>query len=132
MRFLVMLSLLGAFGAAEISAQTPDSSTSAPARKVRENRWQITLVNDSLLWDVRLVGLADDRLSYRQADSVGVVKVGEIHDLRLFQASELQLGTAGAAFGALSGADDIVFDLGTMDFAEKLRAVQQIVQRYPP
>ena len=48
--------------------------------------------------------------------------------MRLFQASELQMGTPGAAFGALSGSDDIVFDMTLLDFAERLRTVQQIFQ----
>jgi len=105
----------------------------APARaQARPDRWQITMQNDSLLWDIRLVSLDGDKLTYRQADSTGVVAVGEVKEMRLFQASELQMGTAGAAFGALSGSDDIVFDMTLLDFAERLRTVQQIFQKYPP
>jgi hypothetical protein len=61
-----------------------------------------------------------------------VVEVGKVKEMRLFQPSELQMGTAGAAFGALSGSDDIVFDMTLLDFAERLRTVQQIFQKYPP
>ncbi|MBP2647902.1 MAG: hypothetical protein H6Q77_1526 [Gemmatimonadetes bacterium] len=105
----------------------------APARaQARPDRWQITMQNDSLLWDIRLVSLDGDKLTYRQADSTGAVAVGEVKEMRLFQASELQMGTAGAAFGALSGSDDIVFDMTLLDFAERLRTVQQIFQKYPP
>ena len=103
----------------------------APAQ-ARPDRWQITLQNDSLLWDIRLVSLDGDKLTYRQADSTGVVAVGEVKEMRLLQASELQMGTAGAAFGALSGSDDIVFDMTLLDFAERLRTVQQVFQKYPP
>jgi len=102
------------------------------AAQAKPDRWQITLQNDDLLWDVRLVSLDGDKLAFRQADSTGVVEVGKVKEMRLFQPSELQMGTAGAAFGALSGSDDIVFDMTLLDFAERLRTVQQIFQKYPP
>ena len=78
------------------------------------------------------MSLDGDKLTYRQADSTRVVTVGEIREMRLFQASELQLGTAGAAFGALTGSDDVVFDMTLQDFAERLRTVQQVMLKYPP
>ena len=102
------------------------------AAQAKPDRWQITLQNDELLWDIRLVSLEEDKLTYRQADSTAVVQVGDIRELRLFQPSELQMGTAGAAFGALTGSDDIVFDMTLLDFAERLRTVQQVFQKYPP
>ena len=102
------------------------------AAQAKPDRWQITLQSDDLLWDIRLVSLEGDKLTFRQADSTGVVEVGTVKEMRLFQPSELQLGTAGAAFGALTGSDDIVFDMTLMDFAERLRTVQQILQKYPP
>jgi len=102
------------------------------AAQAKPDRWQITLQNDEFLWDIRLVSLDGDKLTFRQADSMGVVEVGQVKEMRLFQPSELQLGTAGAAFGALTGSDDIVFDMTLLDFAERLRTVQQIFQKYPP
>ena len=102
------------------------------AAQAKPDRWQVTLQNEELLWDIRLVSLEGDRLTFRQADSTGVVQVGEVKEMRLFQPSELQMGTAGAAFGALSGSDDMVFDMTLLDFAERLRTVQQIFQKYPP
>jgi hypothetical protein len=115
-----------------VAAQTPDSVATAGSARARDNRWQITLHNDSLVWDVRLVGLSEDRLMYRAQDSTGAVKVNDIDDIRLFRSSEMQMGTAGGAFGALSGSDDIVFDMRTMDFAAKMRVVQQLLEKYPP
>ena len=100
--------------------------------QAKADRWQITLQNDELLWDIRLVSLDGDKLTYRQADSTGVVQVAEVKEMRLFQASEMQMGTAGAAFGALTGSDDVVFDMTLLDFAERMRTVQQIFQKYPP
>lgn len=121
MRSLIMLGFLAA-----LAAPAPSVA------QARADRWQITLQNDELLWDIRLVNLDGDKLTYRQADSTGVVKAGDIREMRLFQASELQMGTAGAAFGALSGSDDIVFDMTLLDFSERLRTVQQVMLKYPP
>jgi hypothetical protein len=121
MRRLILLGLL-----ATLAAPAPSAAQGRP------DRWQITLQNDDLLWDIRLVSLDEDKLTYRQADSTGVVAVGEVKEMRLFQSSEMQPGTAGAAFGALTGSDDIVFDMTLLDFAERLRTVQQIFQKYPP
>ena len=121
MRPYILLGLLAAL-----------ASPAPAAAQAKADRWQITLQNDELLWDVRLASLEGDQLTYRQADSTGVVAVAEIKEMRLFQASELQMGTAGAAFGALTGSDDIVFDMTLLDFAERLRTVQQIFQKYPP
>ena len=122
MRPYILLGLLAALAA----APAPSAAQAKP------DRWQITLQNDEFLWDIRLVSLDGDKLTFRQADSMGVVEVGQVKEMRLFQPSELQLGTAGAAFGALTGSDDIVFDMTLLDFAERLRTVQQVFQKYPP
>ena len=121
MRPLIVLGFLAA-----LAAPAPS------AAQAKADRWQITLQNDDLLWDIRLVSLDGDKLTYRQADTTAVVTVGEVKEMRLFQASEMQRGTAGAAFGALSGSDDIVFDMTLLDFAERLRTVQQVMLKYPP
>jgi len=121
MRPLIVLGFL-----AVLAAPAPS------AAQAKADRWQITLQNDDLLWDIRLVSLDGDKLTYRQADTTAVVTVGEVKEMRLFQASEMQMGTAGAAFGALSGSDDIVFDMTLLDFAERLRTVQQVMLKYPP
>ena len=121
MRPLIVLGFLAA-----LTAPAPS------AAQAKADRWQITLQNDDLLWDIRLVSLDGDKLTYRQADTTAVVTVGKVKEMRLFQASEMQMGTAGAAFGALSGSDDIVFDMTLLDFAERLRTVQQVMLKYPP
>ena len=121
MRPHILLGLL-----AVLSAPVPS------AAQAKADRWQITLQNDDLLWDIRLVSLDGDRLTYRQADSTGVVPVANVKEMRLFQASEMQMGTAGAAFGALTGSDDVVFDMTLLDFAERLKTVQQVMLKYPP
>ena len=77
MRPYILLGLLAA-----LAAPAPS------AAQAKADRWQITLQNDDLLWDIRLVSLDGDKLTYRQADSTGVVAVGNVKEMRLFQASE--------------------------------------------
>jgi hypothetical protein len=104
------------------------------AQQRRPDRWQAVMENGDIAWDFRLVALKGDRLTVRQADSLSELKVGDIMELRLIQPSEMQLG-AGAVAGAgsaLTGADDLVFDMRPLDFAERLRVVQQVMVKYPP
>lgn len=98
-----------------------------------DDRWQLTLEGDSVLWDVRLVRLDGDTLRVRRSDSLYAAPVERLREMRLFQKSEMQLGAgvAGGAINALTGADDEVFDLSLMDFAEKLRTVQRILLMHP-
>lgn len=121
-RVALALLLLGPLPRAILDAQ----------ERVRE-RWQITLEHDEYLWDVRLVHLTGDTLVFRQADTLGVVTLGRIQELRLLQATEVRLdaGASAAVIGALMGTDDEVFDLTALDFAERLRAVRQIFLLHP-
>ena len=47
------------------------------------DRWQITTETGEYLWDVRLVRLGGDTLFFRQADTLGAVRVAQIGGLRL-------------------------------------------------
>jgi hypothetical protein len=119
--FLVALGLAGAAEAA--LAQSPRSA---------DDRWQLTLADGTYLWDVRLVKLDADSIHTRRGDSLAVVWVGQVNELRLIRKSEMQLGTPGGAMAALTGADDEVYDLTPLDFADRLRAVQKIFLYHPP
>jgi hypothetical protein len=97
-----------------------------------DDRWQLTLADGSYLWDVRLVKLDGDSIHTRGRDSLAVVSVEQVNELRLIRKSEMQLGTPGGAMAALTGADDEVYDLTPLEFADRLRAVQQIFLLHPP
>lgn len=105
----------------------------AEAQSKSDDRWQITLENGGIVWDVRLKQLVDDRLEVTQADSVVAVKVGEIREMRRFRKSDMQIGegTTAGAMAALTGVDDEVFDFGPLDFGARMRAVQQILLQRP-
>src|SRR6266850_2043975 len=91
------------------------------------DRWQITLASGDYIWDIHLVKLDGDKLLFRQADTAGSVEVAKINELRLIQKSEVRVAEGAAAtFGALTGADDEVYDMQAMDFAAKLRTIQQV------
>ena len=97
-----------------------------------DDRWQLALTDGSYLWDVRLSKLEGDSIHVRGRDSSAVVSVAQVTELRLIRKSEIQLGTPGAAIAALTGADDEVYDLTPLDFADRLRAVQKIFLLHPP
>jgi hypothetical protein len=103
------------------------------AQSKSDDRWQLTLEDGGIVWDVRLQQLTEDRLSVTQQDSVIVVKVGEIREMRRFRKSDMQIGAGatGGAMAALTGADDEVFDFGPLDFGGRVRAVQQILLQRP-
>jgi hypothetical protein len=97
------------------------------------DRWQVTLADGRILWDVRLVKLEGESLHVRRADSLGVVSVSQVTELRLIRKSELRLGEGAAgAMAALMGSDDEVYDLTPLEFADRLRAVQKVFLYHPP
>jgi hypothetical protein len=107
-------------------------AAAAQNRPAQDDRWQLTLADGSYLWDVRLVKLEGDSIHTRGRDSLAVVSVGQVNELRLIRKSEMQLGTPGGAMAALTGADDEVYDLTPLEFADRLRAVQKIFLLHPP
>jgi len=122
MRFGLLLWSL-ALVAARATAQTNKNA----------DRWQVTYDTGQILWDVRLVKLAGDSLQVRRGDSLAVVPVGKITELRLIKKSEMELGApGGGAMAALMGSDDEVYDLTPLEFSDRLRVVQKIFLYHPP
>jgi hypothetical protein len=102
------------------------------AQGTDDERWQITTDSGSYIWDIRLVRLSGDSLIYRQADTLGSVSVQQTREIRLIRKSEMRLGEGAAgAMGALTGGDDEVFDLATLDYAARLHTIQQIFLMHP-
>jgi hypothetical protein len=103
--------------------------------KPSDDRWQIGLENGQYIWDIRLVRLQGDTLVFRQADTLGTVSVQQIGELRLIQKSTMRIGqgaAAGGAISALTGSDDEVYDLLTLDYPARIRSIQQILLLHPP
>ena len=121
--------MLRLIGAALVAA-----SALARPLAAQDDRWQISLDDDQYVWDIRLVRLDGESLFVRQSDSVLGVPLAHIRELRLIRKSEVQLGggEAGGAMNALVGADDEVYDLSPLEFAERVRTVQKILLMHPP
>jgi hypothetical protein len=99
----------------------------------QDDRWQVTLDSQEYVWDIRLVRLDGDSLVVRQSDTLRVVPVDRISEIRLIRKSEVQLGDGATAgvIGALMGTDDEVYDFTPLEFADRIRAIQKIFLYHP-
>ena len=116
-------------------ALVPGAIRAQDTPKPSDDRWQIGLENGQYIWDIRLVRLQGDTLVFRQADTLGTVSVQQIGELRLIQKSTMRIGqgaAAGGAISALTGSDDEVYDLLTLDYPARIRTIQQILLLHPP
>jgi hypothetical protein len=102
------------------------------ALPVDTDRWQITTEAGDYIWDIKLIKLTGDTLLFRQADTVGGARVAQIRELRLIRKTVMRSGEGNVQTAALTGADDAIFDLGNLDFAARLRAIQQVLLVHPP
>lgn len=100
---------------------------------VDTDRWQIQTEAGDYIWDIRLLKLSGDTLLFKQADTVGRAKVAQIRELRLIRKTVVHgAGEGGGAAAALTGSNDEIYDLGTLDFAARVRAIQQVFLVHPP
>lgn len=97
------------------------------------DRWQITLDDDQILWDLRLLKLDGGTLDVRLSDSTVHVPLAQVKELRLLQKSSVELteGGAGGAMNALTGADDEVYDFTPLSPDERVEAVRKIFREHP-
>ena len=115
-------------GLAAVAALT----LACPLAAQQDERWQVTLDGEQYVWDIRLVRLDGDSLVVRQADSLVGVSVAHITEIRLIRKSEVRSeGDGVAAMNALVGADDEIYDLTSLDLAERRRSIQKILQLHP-
>jgi len=110
------------------------TGTPVAAQGSAPERWQILLDGGEYLWDLRLGSLQGDSLTVRQADSTFAVPVVAMQELRLIQKSTMRIGddaSSAVVARALTGGDDEVFDLGGLEFAERLRVLREVLARHP-
>jgi hypothetical protein len=96
-----------------------------------QDRWQLTLRSDTVLWDLQLVGLSGDTLVVRQTDSGATLRLPlmQIDELRLVATAEKRANErdARAIENALMGSGDRVFRLTLRDRAERAQLVREIL-----
>ena len=102
------------------------AQTQAPS----PDRWQLTLTDQSYLWDVRLVRLDGDTLVVRSRDSLIDVPVARLTELRLLPETVLKVGDGHrSGIGALSDNNVRVVDLAPMDVAARRSTLVTILAR---
>jgi len=110
--------------------------TGVTARGAAQDRWQITLHNGSVLWDLALERLSGDTLVFRQTQDGRALHlpVMGVDALRLVQKSEKrQFAPDGRGTGnALTGGADMIWQLTLLDKDERLKVLKDVLRAYPP
>lgn len=124
--YLFGLALVGSVGAATAPAraQGTGSTTSASEGSARVAQWQAALHDGSYVFGIEKPALHGDTLVGLQGDTVVRIPLRTIDELRLIGGSEARLRQAGrGGFGALGGADDVVYALDRYTPAERRKVV---------
>jgi len=105
----------------------------APARAQQDDRWQVTLNNGTIIWELHLVRLAGDTLVLRHGDSTYSFPISQVDELRLVQKSvRHQTPEPNRYGGVLGGADDEVYRLTLYNLGERRAILAQVFKSHPP
>ena len=105
----------------------------APVAAQRDDRWQMTLNDGRILWDLHLVRFRGDTLAVQQGDSTLRFPITQVDELRLVQKAERrQTNEPNRYGGVLGGGDDVAFRLTLYDLAERRQILAQIFKDHPP
>jgi len=105
----------------------------APLKAQRDDRWQMTLNDGRILWDLHLVRVRGDTLAVQQGDSTFRFPITQIDELRLVRKAERrQTNEPNRYGGVLGGADDEAFRLTLYDLVERRQILAQIFKDHPP
>ena len=105
----------------------------APVTAQRDDRWQITLNDGKILWELHLVRFRGDTLVVQQGDSSFRFPINQVDELRLVRKAERrQTAEPNRYGGVLGGGDDVAFRLTLYDLAERRQILAQIFKDHPP
>jgi len=105
----------------------------APVAAQQGDRWQLTLDDGTIVWELRLVRFRGDTLVVQQGDSTLRFPINQVDELRLVRKAERrQTAEPNRYGGVLGGSDDEVFRLTLYSLAERRQIVAQIVKDHPP
>ncbi len=97
------------------------------------DRWQLTLNDGTILWEIRLVRFRGDTLVVRHADSTYAFPIARVDELRLVQKSVRHItAEPGRYGGVLGGTDDEVYRLTLYSVSERRQIVEQLFKDHPP
>lgn len=92
------------------------------------DRWQLTLTDQSYIWDVRLVRLTGDTLTVTARDSIISAPIGSITEIRLLPETILRVGDGHrSAIGALGDNNAPIFDLAKLPIAARRKTIQALL-----
>lgn len=110
---------LGVLGVVPLTAQT---SSPTP------DRWQLTLADQSYLWNVRLVGLSHDTLTVRSSDSLIATPIQDISSIQLLAETILRVGDGHrSGVGALGDNNSPVVDLAPLTLSARRQRIQALL-----
>lgn len=113
------------------AASAGPAMRAAPAQP--GDRWQMTLSDGTILWEIRLVRFSHDTLVVRHADSTYAFPIGRVDELRLVQKSVRHVGAEPGRYGGvLGGTDDEVYRLTLYSVSERRQIVEQVFKEHPP
>ena len=110
---------LSALGIAPLTAQTP-----APT----PDRWQLTLDDQSYLWNVRLIRLSHDSLIVHTRDSLVATPIQDISTIQLLTETVLRVGDGHrSGIGALGDNNSPVVDLTSLALSVRRQRIQALL-----
>ena len=97
------------------------------------DRWQVTLNDGTIIWELHLVRLQGDTLVARHADSTYRFPITQVDELRLVvKAVRHQTPEPNRYGGVLGGSDDEVHRLTLYTLNERREIVAKILKDHPP
>ncbi|HET7296949.1 MAG TPA: hypothetical protein VFI66_07380 [Gemmatimonadales bacterium] len=114
-----------------IAAAAPaPGAAQAAARSPRDDLWQITLKDGTIVWNLHIVKLERDALVFRQDSATLSYPLMRVDELRMVRAGEHEIGpvAAGGRYqGAANGESDLVYHLTLLDLAERRAVVERLL-----
>ena len=116
------------FAAAVALGSLTGSALSAQASHSGLDRWQLTLNDQSYLWNVRLVRLSGDTLTVRSSDSLIATPIQEIKAVQLLAETVLRVGDGHrSGIGALGDNNSPLVDLTGLALTARRQRIQALM-----
>ena len=109
------------------------AATASAAAQQDDDRWQVTLNDGTIVWELHLVQLRNDTLVLRGTDSSYRLPIGSVDELRLVRKSvRRQTAEPNRYGGVLGGVDDEVYRLTLYSIPERRGILAQVFKDHPP